>query len=126
MKTSLLRVQRQTARPAARRGAVKVAAISDANLVVGGATIAALALGRFVFLPYHRKSLAKAGLPTQNGKTHYEAGDRLAEENAFVLKTNDPDGFTLVDAIAWGALGHAAAYYILATHSLGVDRFPFH
>lgn len=47
---------------------------------VAGSTIAALALGRFVFLPYHRASLAKAGLPTQNGQTHAAAGDSRAEE----------------------------------------------
>ncbi|EFN54201.1 hypothetical protein CHLNCDRAFT_14457, partial [Chlorella variabilis] len=77
----------------------------------------ALALGRFVFLPFHRASLAKAGLPTQDGKTHLEAGDLRAEEASFVLKTNDPAGFTIVDVMAWGALGHAAAFYLLATAS---------
>lgn len=50
-------------------------------------TVGALALGRFVFLPQHRAALKKAGVPTQNGKTHFEAGDRLAEEASFVLKT---------------------------------------
>lgn len=42
-----------------------------------------------------------------------------------VLKTNDPAGFTIVDVMAWGALGHAAAFYLLATHSLQVPRIPF-
>ncbi len=32
----------------------------------------ALALGRFVFLPFHRASLAKAGMPKQNGMTHLQ------------------------------------------------------
>lgn len=41
------------------------------------------------------------------------------------LQTNDPAGFTVVDVMAWGALGHAAAFYLLATHSLQVDRIPF-
>lgn len=41
------------------------------------ATVASLALGRFVFTPQQRK--ASANPPTQNGKTHKEAGDRLAE-----------------------------------------------
>jgi photosystem I subunit V len=54
--------------------------------------VAALALGRFVFLPFHRASLAKAGLPKQDGKTHFEAGDARAEEASFVLRTNDPAG----------------------------------
>ena len=100
-------------------------AISDANLVVGGATIASLALGRFVFLPFHRNSLAKAGMPKQNGQTHMQAGDRLAEEVTFFTQTNDPAGFSLVDVMAWGALGHAAAFYILATSSLAKSPIPF-
>jgi photosystem I reaction center subunit V len=57
-----------------------------------GCTVGALALGRFVFLPFHRASLARAGMPTQDGKTHAEAGDDRAQEASFVLKTNDPAG----------------------------------
>lgn len=88
-------------------------------------TVGALSLGRFVFLPFHRSSLAKAGMPKQNGQTHFAAGDRLAEEASFVLKTNDPAGFTIVDVFAWGALGHAAAFYLLATHSISKAPLPF-
>jgi photosystem I subunit V len=58
-------------------------AISDVNIVIGGSTVAALALGRFVFLPFQRKAAEKAGLPTQNGVTHAEAGDRLAQVDNF-------------------------------------------
>jgi photosystem I subunit V len=166
-----------------------------------GCTFGALALGRFVFLPFHRASLAKAGMPEQNGQTHAQAGDIRAEEASFVLKTNDPAGgacvrggscawgwvlrvaggaalcvcvcvwwtgrkagccmaaeraasaplaippptqpincpparppthpptlragFTLVDVAAWGALGHAAAFYLLATASLQNPPVPF-
>lgn len=108
---------------AARKVTTK--AISEVNLVVGGATMASLALGRFVFLPFHRNSLAKAGMPKQNGVTHLEAGDRLAEEVTFFTNTNDPAGFSLVDVMAWGALGHAAAFYILATASLSKSPIPF-
>jgi photosystem I subunit V len=100
-------------------------ALSDVNVIVGGATIASLALGRFVVLPYHRASLAKAGPPKQNGMTHFQAGDRLAEEVTFFTNTNDPAGFNLVDVMAWGALGHAAAYYLLATSSLVNPPIPF-
>eukprot|EP00884_Botryococcus_braunii_P003870 jgi/Botrbrau1/13484/Bobra.0082s0080.1 len=103
-------------------------AISDVNLVIGGSTVAALALGRFVFLPFQRKAAEKAGLPLQNGITHAEAGDRLAEEASFALKTNDPAGFNIVDVLAWGALGHAAGYFLLAANSLygaGFDPRPF-
>jgi photosystem I subunit V len=100
-------------------------ALSDTNLIIGGATIGALALGRFVVLPYHRRELAKAGMPTQNGQTHFQAGDRLAEEVSFITNTNDPAGFTIVDVMAWGALGHAAGFYLLATSSLEKAPIPF-
>ena len=50
-----------------------------------------------MFLPYHRASLAKAGMPKQNGETHAAAGDIRSQEASFVLKTNDPAGFTIVD-----------------------------
>ncbi|KAL6769897.1 PSAG1 [Auxenochlorella protothecoides x Auxenochlorella symbiontica] len=99
-------------------------AIAEVNLVVGGATFAALALGRFVFLPFHRDNLARQGLPRQNGITHAEAGDRGAEEATFLLKTNDPAGFNIIDVLAWGALGHAAAFYLLATTSLNSAAGP--
>lgn len=57
-----------------------------------GCTVGALALGRFVFLPFHRASLAKAGLPKQNDQTHFAAGDARAEEASFVLKVCEPPG----------------------------------
>lgn len=57
---------------------------------------------RFVFLPFHRDNLARQGLPRQNGITHAEAGDRGAEEATFLLKTNDPAGFNIIDVSAVG------------------------
>jgi photosystem I subunit V len=57
--------------------------------------------------------------------THLEAGDRLAEEVTFFTSTNDPAGFSLIDVFAWGSLGHAAAFYILATSSLATPPTPF-
>ena len=59
------------------------------------ATIASLALGRFIIMPQQRAAVKKAGLPQQNGKTHEAAGDKLAGEATFALATNDPAGFTL-------------------------------
>ena len=59
----------------------------------------------FVFLPYHRASLAKAGMPRQNGETHAAAGDIRSQEASFVLKTNDPAGFTIGDVRWGGGLG---------------------
>ncbi|CAN0852294.1 Photosystem I reaction center subunit V, chloroplastic, partial [Linum grandiflorum] len=35
-----------------------------------------LFLGRFVFFNFQRENIAKQGLPVQNGKTHFEAGER--------------------------------------------------
>ena len=49
----------------------------------------------------------------------------LVSPTARPQKTNDPAGFTLVDVMAWGALGHAAAFYLLATSSLSKAPIPF-
>eukprot|EP00270_Netrium_digitus_P018737 TRINITY_DN717_c0_g1_i3.p2 TRINITY_DN717_c0_g1~~TRINITY_DN717_c0_g1_i3.p2 ORF type:complete len:139 (-),score=23.54 TRINITY_DN717_c0_g1_i3:233-649(-) len=99
----------------------RVTCAVDAFPVVAGSTFALLALGRFAFLPFHRASLAKAGLPKQNGLTHAEAGDSKAQEVEFFTKTNDPAGFTIVDVLAWGALGHALAFLILASANNSYD-----
>jgi len=91
------------------------------SAVVIGSTTTLLALGRFVFLPFQRDNVKKQGLPVQNGVTHAAAGDTRAQEVDSFLKTNDPAGFTLVDVLAWGALGHAVAYSILAIASNGYN-----
>lgn len=62
------------------RQMMPVKALSDVNLIVGGSTFAALALGRFVFLPFQRRTNEKAGLPVQNGVTHFDSGDKYAAE----------------------------------------------
>merc|ERR550514_1189142 len=95
----------------------KVQAISEVNAVISTSNFAFLALGRFVFLPYQRRQLAKAGLPRQNDETHAAAGDRLAQEASFVLASNDPEGFTAIDVLAYGTLGHAVGFIILALTS---------
>ncbi len=85
-------------RPGARGSRTSLWQLDNINALwllandAAGCTVGALALGRFVFLPYHRASLAKAGMPKQNDQTHFEAGDIRAEEASFVLKTNDPAG----------------------------------
>lgn len=94
---------------------------ADTAIIVSVSTASLLFLGRFVFLPFQRAQVAKAGLPVQNGVTHYEAGDSRAQEVQSLLKTNDPAGFTLVDVLAWGALGHAVAFFILATATNGYE-----
>ena len=83
MQTNLvLQPRLMAARPATLRAPVgrrqvKVNAL-DTSLVISGATAASLALGRFVFLPFHRDNLSRQ-IPTQNGVTNAEAGDRLAQ-----------------------------------------------
>lgn len=50
------------------------------------------------------------------------------QEASFALKTNDPAGFNIVDVLAWGSLGHAVGYFLLAANSLygaGFDPRPF-
>ena len=81
---------------------------ADPTLVISVANLASLSLGRFVFLPYQRASVAKAGAPSQNGVSHVKAGDIRAEEAAGVLKTGDPAGFNIIDVAAWGSLGELA------------------
>jgi len=78
---------------------------------------ACLAVGRFVALPFFKGSLAKAGPPKQDGKTHFDAGDKRAAEASFVTSTNDPAGFTIVDTLVWGSIGHALGYASLASQS---------
>ena len=98
------KVKSQT-RSTSRGAKVQTRAFSDVNLAISGANALMLSLGRFVFMPYQRAEIAKAGLPTQNGETHYAAGDVKAEEASFLNTTNDPSGFTLIDVMAWGLSG---------------------
>ncbi|KAJ0986969.1 hypothetical protein J5N97_005325 [Dioscorea zingiberensis] len=91
------------------------------SLVISLSTGLSLFLGRFVFFNFQRENVAKQGLPEQNGKTHFEAGDVLAKEYVGILKSNDPVGFNIVDVLAWGSIGHIVAYYILATSNNGYD-----
>lgn len=41
-------------------------------------------------------------LPWLAGSTYF---DSLQQEASFVTTTNDPAGFTIIDTLAWGALG---------------------
>lgn len=99
----------------------RVTCALNPSLVISLSTGASLFLGRFVFLSFQRDNVTKQGLPSQNGKTHYEAGDTRATEYVGLLKTNDPAGFNIVDVLAWGSIGHIVAYFILATTSNGYD-----
>jgi len=87
--------------PLCSQAVVAPRALSDVNLTISGATAASLFLGRFVFFEYQKKAAAKAGLPKQNGKTHLEAGDRLAAESSVVSNSGDPAGFTIPLLLGW-------------------------
>jgi photosystem I subunit V len=95
-------------------------AFSDVNLAISGANALMLSLGRFVFLPYQREQIKRAGLPVQNGETNFAAGDIRAEEATFLSTTNDPAGFNLIDVFAWGSLGHALGFAALAVGSFSL------
>ncbi|CAL1384911.1 unnamed protein product [Linum trigynum] len=103
------------------RRSMAVKAELNPSLVISLSTGLSLFLGRFVFFNFQRENVAKQGLPEQNGKTHFEAGDVRAKEYVSLLKSNDPVGFNIVDVLAWGSIGHIVAYYILATTSNGYD-----
>jgi len=60
---------------------------------------------------------ASQGPGVQNGESHFTAGDARAEEAASVFATNDPAGFTIVDLLMWGSIGHAIGYSALASQS---------
>lgn len=111
--------------PVARRGRKMIVtkAAVDPAFAVSGATAAMLAVGRFAFLPYHRRSLAKSDIgPKTTGSTYF---DSLQKPASFTVTTNDPAGFTIIDLMGWGALGHALGFLILATSSLQTKPFPF-
>lgn len=99
----------------------KVTCEANTALTITLSTGALLFLGRFVFLPFQRDNVSRQGLPVQNGVTHFDAGDSRAQEVTSFLKTNDPAGFTIVDVLAWGALGHAVGFFILATINNGYN-----
>lgn len=50
---------------------------------------------------------------------------RLAEEASFIQQSNDPSGFNVVDLLAYGSLGHALGFLLLACNSLGTKPIPF-
>lgn len=106
-------------RTAICRSSSRITCALNPSLVISLSTGASLFLGRFVFLSFQRDNVAKQGLPSQNGKTHFEAGDTRASEYVGILKTNDPAGFNIVDVLAWGSIGHIVGYFILATSSNG-------
>jgi len=121
---TVARATRVAARPTAsrpalvprRRAPVAVRAALDTQVVVSATTIAALAVGRFAFLGQQRGRVAQADAigPKSGGATYFE---RLSQDASFIKTTGDPEGFGIIDVFAWGALGHAVAFTILAVSS---------
>jgi len=102
-------------------------ALSDTNVIMCCANFTMLAIGRWGFLPYQRRSVENAGLPEQNDQKYFEAGDNLAKEASFTIATNDPAGFNVIDTLAWGSLGHILGMAALASKNafeLGVSVVP--
>mmetsp|Transcript_66196 Transcript_66196/g.145198 ORF Transcript_66196/g.145198 Transcript_66196/m.145198 type:complete len:135 (+) Transcript_66196:1-405(+) len=121
---------RATSRPSlarrpARAAVVKPVAALDPAVIVSGSTAAFLSLGRFVYLPYQRRSAEKADVgPKTDGATFF---DDLQKPSSFVLTSKDPEGFNIIDVMGWGALGHAFGFAVLAAASLnsyGITPFP--
>ena len=61
--------------------------------------------------------MERAGMPVQNDQTHADAGDIRAQEVSFLTATKDPAGFTLIDVLAWGSIGHILGFIVLATNN---------
>jgi photosystem I subunit V len=113
------------ARPAtaSRRRAVVARADLNTQLVVGASTVAALSVGRFAFLGQQRGRVSQADAvgPKTTGTTYF---DKLQQDASFIKSTGDPAGFSLVDLAAWGSLGHAVGFAILAAQSCGSGCIP--
>lgn len=67
-----------TRRAPISRRQVTTRAAFETSIVISGATASALALGRFVFLPFQRDNINRQQ-PRQNDTPYPDAGDRLAQ-----------------------------------------------
>ena len=53
---------------------------------------------------------------------------RFAQDASFIMNSNDPAGFNIIDVLAYGALGHALGFFLLGASSLweaGTKPTPF-
>ncbi|KAF8058831.1 hypothetical protein HT031_005399 [Scenedesmus sp. PABB004] len=80
---------------------------STTNIIMVASTATFLAAGKFGLAPTVKRGT--------------DAGCRLVDRpNAAGLLTNDPSGFTVVDTLAFGALGHiAGAGIVLGLRATG-------
>ncbi|KAL1204887.1 Photosystem I reaction center subunit V [Cardamine amara subsp. amara] len=77
-----------------RSSSTVVKSALNPSVVISLSTGLSLFLGRFVFFNFQRENVAKQGLPEQNGKTHFEAGDDRAKEYM-------SDEFTEIERSRW-------------------------
>lgn len=69
-----------------------------------------------------RVAQADAVGPKSGGATYFE---KLSQDASFIKPTGgDPAGFTIIDVLAWGALGHAVAFAFLGAQSCGAGCIP--
>eukprot|EP01023_Acetabularia_acetabulum_P006078 TRINITY_DN12528_c0_g1_i3.p2 TRINITY_DN12528_c0_g1~~TRINITY_DN12528_c0_g1_i3.p2 ORF type:complete len:132 (-),score=27.70 TRINITY_DN12528_c0_g1_i3:16-411(-) len=115
---SFVASQQYRKRMSRRNNVVRAELFTSSMVTISACNAAMLALGRFVAASYQKKTADIVGLPTQNGVTHFEAGDRLAEEATFITQSCDPSGFNIIDVFAWGSLGHAIGFAALAAASI--------
>lgn len=116
-KASLRAPAKVATRPA--RKTVTTKALVSPYVAVSAGTAAMLAVGRLAFLPFQRRTNSSAATvsgPKTTGDTYF---DSLQQDASFITTTNDPAGFTIIDTLAWGALGHALGFAILAASSSG-------
>eukprot|EP00798_Chlamydomonas_sp_ICE-L_P027168 gene27168-2408_t len=132
MKSSIM--QRSTAsrptlapRRVSRATVVKPVAAVETAFIISASTASMLAVGRFVFLPYQRRTQNDAVVTAGAKNDGSKYFDNLQKDASFITTTNDPDGFNLIDVFGWGSLGHAIGFAILAIsslHDIGVNPWP--
>merc|ERR1712176_200560 len=118
--------RRTTARCGAGVARRQTTKCGDTQVIMTLVNGAVLFLVRTAFMPAIRNNTAAQGLPLQNDQTYVDAGDDRAVE-ANVFETRDPAGFTLIDTMAWGSLGHVLGFAVLAAknaNDLGVVVSP--
>ncbi|CAN0896063.1 Photosystem I reaction center subunit V, chloroplastic [Linum grandiflorum] len=86
MRSSSVAFRTTTAALRRRRSVAVKAEMLNPSVVISLSTGLSLFLGRFVIFNFQRENIAKYGLPEQNRKTHFEAGDVRAKEYVSLLK----------------------------------------
>lgn len=100
----------------AQRSTLVTKAVLTPQVAIGGATVAALVLGRFVFHGWVKTEGERvSATPKTTADGFFED---LQKPASFATSTKDPEAFTAIELLGWGALGHVAGYTALALDSL--------